>query len=98
MIIRHPVDLKRLSLKHVAQWHISLGRKAARQEHEKKEKYFIYWFGVPRYLWKGVIVDSLRLCTNIFNHLTLYNACRSFFVKVGMIREYRRMKKVGKIT
>ncbi len=97
-VIYHPVDIKRLTLRHVARWSMALGCFSAHLEQEEKDKHFIYWFGVPRYLLRGIMVDFLRLCTSVFHHPALYDACRIFFYKVGMIREYRQMMKDGKIT
>lgn len=98
VIIYHPVDLKRLSLKNTANWHIALGRYMAQENWENKNKHYVYWFGVPRYLWRGIIFDFLRLCASVFHRLTLHNACRKFFCKLGMICEYRKIAKEGKIA
>jgi glycosyltransferase involved in cell wall biosynthesis len=96
-LVHHPVDLKRLTLAHAARWNMALGHFDARQEWENDPKHFSYWLGVPRYLWKGVMADFLRLCVSVFDHMALYDACRGFFRKVGMISEYRQMKQEGKI-
>ena len=96
-LVHHPVYINRLTLRHAARWNTALGCFCARQEFEEKNKRFTYWFGVPRYLWKGIIVDFFRLCGSVFDHMALYDACRSYFRKAGMIREYRQMLKEGKI-
>jgi glycosyltransferase involved in cell wall biosynthesis len=93
-LVHHPVYLNRLNLKHAARWNTAWGCFCAREE-AKENKHFTYWFGAPRYLWKGVIIDFFRLCCSVFDRLALYDACRSYFRKVGMIREYRRMSKKG---
>jgi glycosyltransferase involved in cell wall biosynthesis len=88
-LIRHPVDLDRIGLAPTAKWHICLGRFAARREIEKKEKIAVYWFGVPRYIWKGIIADGCSCVFFAFDRLKFFNAWRAFFRKIGMIREYQ---------
>ncbi|MBF0511927.1 MAG: glycosyltransferase family 2 protein [Candidatus Omnitrophica bacterium] len=89
-LVHHPVYIKRLTLRYAARWNMAFGRFSARQEQEEN-KHFIYWWGVPRYLWKGLIVDFLKLCTRVFHRPALYDACRGFFRKLGMVLEYRKM-------
>ncbi len=88
-VIRHPVDLKRVTLKYMIPWHIALGRFAARMELEKKEENYIYWFGIPRYLIRRVLLDIGLLVVSVFNRMKFFNACRGFFRRLGMIQEYR---------
>ncbi len=88
-IVRHPVDLGRLRLNYIAKWHIALGRFAARRELEDTGQKFAMCLGVPRYLIKDVIKDSLFLIFDIFNRLRFFNRLRGFFRKVGIIKEYR---------
>ena len=89
-VVRHPVDLGRLRLNYIAKWHMSLGRFAARNEMAANEHTFVYLFGVPRYLIKGVIRDGLFLILSLFGRLRFFNRLRGFFRKVGMIQEYRK--------
>jgi len=88
-LIWHPVDLNRLKLKPMAKWHISLGRYAARMEIENKVKISSYFLGIPRYLFRGVIVDAGAILVTWVDRMKFLNAWRSFFRKIGMIREYR---------
>ena len=93
-IVRHPVDLSRLRLKYISQWHIALGRYAAQNEIKTGRQNFVYYFGVPRYLLKGVIQDAVLLLINLFSRIHFYNRLRSFFRKIGMILEYRSYRKL----
>jgi len=95
-VVHHPVDMRRLTLGHFMRWNLALGRYSARQEQENSKKHFAYWFGVPRYLWKGVILDFGALCVSVFDRLSLQLAWRNFFRKVGMIFEYQVMHREGK--
>ena len=92
-VIRHPVDIGRLRLKYIAQWHMALGRFAARKEAGADEQKFVYYFGVPRYLLKGFFKDVFLLIPSAFNRLYFYNRLRGLFRKAGMISEYRRLWK-----
>jgi len=91
-VIRHPVDLKRVTLGHIARWHIALGRFAARREVEKKEKISVYYFGIPRYLWKGLVVDACTGIWFIFDRIKFLDAWRAFFRKIGMMKEYSHLR------
>jgi glycosyltransferase involved in cell wall biosynthesis len=92
-VIRHPVDLERLKLRHIANWHIALGRFAARREVEKNEPIKSYLLGVPRYLWKGIVTDGFNALGGVFNRIQFLDAWRAFFRKYGMISEYRLISK-----
>jgi len=88
-VVWHPVDLKRITLRHIANWHIALGRYAARMEIEKKEHFKVYYLGVPRYIWKGLATDALTGTVCMFNRLKFHDAWRAFFRKIGMVQEYQ---------
>jgi len=88
-VIRHPVDLSRIGLRTMAVWHTRLGRFAALREIEKKAKISVYYFGIPRYLWKGIIIDGITGVCSVFDRIRFLDAWRAFFRKVGMIQEYR---------
>lgn len=92
-VIWHPVDLKRVTLKHMIPWHIALGRFAARMEIENKEEKYIFWFGVPRYLIRKIFSDIGILVVSLFDRMKFFNACRGFFRHLGMIQEYRLLRK-----
>ncbi|MBL8013009.1 MAG: glycosyltransferase family 2 protein [Candidatus Omnitrophica bacterium] len=96
VLIRHPVDLNRLRLKHMAKWHIALGRYAAKREIENKVKISSYFFGIPRYLYKGIVFDGIKLLFSWYNQMLFLNAWRAFFRKVGLMKEYRLQR--GKST
>lgn len=90
VLIWHPVDLSRLKLKHMAKWHIALGRYAAKMEIENKVKISSYFFGIPRYLFRGLIIDAGKIMITGFDRMKFLNAWRSFFRTIGMIKEYRQ--------
>jgi glucosyl-dolichyl phosphate glucuronosyltransferase len=93
-VIWHPFDPHRLTLKHVAQWNISLGKYATRMEAEKGRRLF-YYFGVPRYLIRGVIQDCIKLLGLFWTKPGFLIAWRDLFCKVGMIQEYKKFYKEG---
>ena len=87
-VVRHPVDFKRLTLMYMAKWNITLGRFAVVQEMASNQK-FVCYFGVPRYLIRGIIEDFVCLLPSCFNKRTFLDRFRGFFRKLGMIQEYR---------
>ena len=93
-LVYHPVNLKRINLRHIARWHMALGKFDAQRE-MKKGKTFIFYFGVPRYIIKGIFLDFLQLVTHCLNRPAFWNAWRSFFRKWGMIEEYRLSRVKG---
>jgi len=88
-IVRHPVDLGRLNIKHISKWHMALGRFAAQNEMDANEQDFVTYFGIPRYLLIGAVKDSACLILSLFSRPRFYNRLRGLFRKVGMMREYR---------
>lgn len=97
VLIWHPVDLKRVTLKHMAKWHIALGRYAAKREIENNVKISSYFFGIPRYLYRGLASDAVKLPFCIFNRMGFIITWRALFRKIGLCREYRLAKKNVKI-
>jgi len=91
-VIMHPVDLNRLRLKNVAEWHINLGRFEAKKEFEKDKLNLILIGGVPRYIVKGIAGDLFFALLNSFNILKFRYYFRAFFRKLGMILEYRDIR------
>lgn len=91
-LVWHPVDLRRMDLRHVAKWNVGLGRFCARQE-KNEGQISAFGLGVPRYLFRGVMTDGLYLMLNVFSKKGFYYHWRNFFRKVGMISEYRRLRK-----
>lgn len=92
VVMWHPVDLKRLELKPLAKWHISLGRYAAKMEIENNVKIDSYFFCIPRYLYKRLILDGIKIVFSCYNRMLLINAWRSFFRCIGLMKEYREQK------
>jgi len=86
-LIEHPVDPKRLSLRHMAIWHIALGKYDAFRE-IKTGKKFIYYFGIPRYLFKSLLYDFLSMPFRCFDKMSFMNTWRGFFRGIGMIQGY----------
>lgn len=86
-LIWHPFDRERLSFKHIARWNISFGKFAARMESERGTQ-FIYYFGIPRYLIRGIVEDFFKLVSLSWTKPLFFIAWRNLFCKVGMIQEY----------
>jgi glycosyltransferase involved in cell wall biosynthesis len=91
-LIWHPFDPKRLTLKHMALWNISLGKYNTRMQTERGTRLF-YYFGIPRYLIRGVIEDFVRLISFFWLKPAFFIAWRDLFCKLGMIQEYQKVHK-----
>jgi glycosyltransferase involved in cell wall biosynthesis len=88
-LVRHPVDLSRLRLKYVIKWHMALGRFAAMNEIPLLDsRKTVYYFGIPRYLFRGILRDALFLVPSMVNPMSFYDCLRGLFRKAGMISEY----------
>jgi len=96
-LIHHPVDNHRLTLRHCARWNKALGQFTARNEHDNHKNHYVYCYGVPRYLFKGIIIDFFKIIISFYDRLSLHLAFRSFFRKMGMIAEYRLIYKERKL-
>lgn len=92
-LVWHPVDLRRLGLRHMIRWHMTSGRAAARLESEEKGKISAFYFGVPRYLFREAVHNFLFLFLTPFNWLKFWKHFRSLFRALGMIAEYRSISK-----
>ncbi len=96
VLIMHPVDLNRVTLNHMAKWHIALGRFHAKNEMENNLRISSYFFGIPRYLYKGLVVDAFRMIFSVFDRMKFINAWRSFFRRIGLCKEYRERNRKSK--
>lgn len=92
VLIWHPFDPKRVTLSHMARWHMALGHYAAIKEMENNVKISSYFLSIPRYLWKGIVVDFGVMIVSVLNRMAFLNAWRSFFRKCGMIEQYRKKR------
>jgi glucosyl-dolichyl phosphate glucuronosyltransferase len=88
-IIRHPVDLNRLSFKKTAIWHMALGRYQAYRQIEQGRDKFIFYFGAPRYLFRDIIVNFLKLLVLFGDRFSFWNAYRRLFCDIGMVQQYQ---------
>lgn len=93
-LVWHPFDPKRLSLKYIALWNISFGKYATRMESERRAS-FIYYFGIPRYLIRGIVEDFLKLISVFWSKPNFFITWRNLFCKLGMIQEYYKFHRNG---
>ncbi len=63
-LISHPVEDGRMTLKYIAQWNINLGKyRFMIDDQGKIDPRMVYCFGIPRYLIRQILKDSLcALC------------------------------------
>lgn len=88
--LHHPVDLKRVQFATAARWAKALGNFDARMESEEKSDKMVLLFGLPRYLYRSIIVSVLRFPFSLGSDFTIFLWVRDFFRTLGMIQEYQR--------
>jgi len=92
VIIRHPVDLNRLSWAKMAKWHMALGRYLAYNQIQQGNNNFICYGGIPRYIIKIIVMSSLKLLVQFPDRLKFWNTNRELFCSIGMAQQYRKAK------
>lgn len=86
-LVWHPFDVHRMSLKNMAQWNMALGRYAASAALERGER--CRMFGrIPRYLFRSIFFDFLRLFSAWVNRPKFFIAWRDLFYKMGVAHGY----------
>jgi len=67
-LVWHPVDIKRTTLKYIAQWNIALGRYRVIVDDQRQiNPNLVYWFGYPRYLIGRILRDIIAAGASLFN-------------------------------
>lgn len=88
VIVRHPVDLRRLKLRSIAQWNISLARyRFIVDEKGKVDEGLASCFGVPCYLIRQVAGTGLSLLVKIFDRREFLKAWIRLSLKLGTISQ-----------
>ena len=91
-LVWHPVDVKRMNLRYIAKWNITLGRyRVLGDDQGKIPEHLTYYFGVPRYLINEIMHNGLRAITTIFNKPEFLKAWKQLFINLGKAMEIRRI-------
>ena len=90
-IVQHPVDLRRLKLKSIAQWNIALAKyRFIVDENGRVDEKLVFCLGIPRYLIREVAETALSLPFKIFNRREFLKAWIKLSLKLGTISEVRK--------
>jgi len=95
ILIRHPVDPKRMSLGYLAKWNMDNGRYIALNGKGLMEKKIVCLAKIPRYLFRVMARRAFGLMASFKQGDFLENWCELFKV-LGMMKEYRRYGRTGK--
>jgi len=68
-IIYHPVEKKRMEKKYFEEWYYNFGR--ASMARARLPENFVYWFGVPRFLCRQIMVKFLQWAFTFDSHRRL---------------------------
>src|SRR3989338_913814 len=91
VVVRHPVDLRRLKLRSIAQWNMALARyRFIVDENGKVNEDLAYCCGVPCYLIRQVAETALSLPFKIFNRREFLKVWIKLSLKLGTISEIRK--------
>ena len=85
----HPVDLKRSKLSRVADWHIALGKYAARMQAEAGGIAPGFFGRVPNYIWDRTVKSFFGMILNVFSWLKFFKEYRTFYTCIGMVQEFQ---------
>jgi glycosyltransferase involved in cell wall biosynthesis len=69
-IVRHPIDPRRLTKPYVLSYYFSSGQSSQRERAWSKET--ICYFGVPRYIYRSLVVDFLKWMSAVESSKRLY--------------------------
>lgn len=91
-LVWHKVENERMRLEYIAKWYIMSGRYYVRKT--GKIKGLVYYFGIPRYIFRQLFRDTSLLFLNIFNKRKFLQYFFRIFVNFGQCLEYREIYKL----
>lgn len=90
ILVWHPVEKCRMTLRFIAQWNIRLGKYFVVKKDGKIEDGITCLGGVPRYLIRRVLQNGVLICCNVFNKPKFLKLWNTVFRDIGMIKQYRK--------
>jgi GT2 family glycosyltransferase len=87
IIVHHPVEKNRITLKFIAKWCFSFGYYLIIMNRNPKP--LVCYCGIPRYLYREIPVILLTLPFLIFNKHQFLTQWRLLFIRLGMLKAYR---------
>ena len=89
--VYHPVEEKRMSLFYIAKWQIAYGKYLTLIRDTEEDKQMVFYFKVPRYLFRQVAVNFLSLLFKVFNKREFLKQWILIFCDIGKIQQYRSL-------
>lgn len=95
VLIWHPVEKNRTSLRYLAGRFIQVGRFRVRTGTFDKGP-LVCWGGVPRYLFRAMPSEAVQMLLNFYDKEKFLWFFTQFFIRAGAVREYRSLYKKSK--
>ena len=93
-VVHHPLVLSRTRLSYIRKWNIQIAKyRFIDDEGGKIDQNLTYYFGIPRYLIKSIILTALSLPLKIFNRRSFLKAWIQLSQKIGRMAEIRKKYK-----
>lgn len=89
----HKVEKERTNFKYLAKWFMASGRYAILEDPDTSKISGVYYFGVPRYIFRQLGKQALDAAIKIFNQKAFLKAWVILFFNLGQISGYTRINK-----
>ena len=93
VLIIHPVEKERMNFKYFAKWNISYGKYLVFKNNKNHEKNVVLIFGIPRYLYRGILISFWKMIKFINNKNQFVESWCNLFKIIGMMFAYRSLIK-----
>lgn len=94
-VVFHPVDKGRVSKAYFLHWYFNCGTAWVRMEGTPREA--VLWFGVPRYMFRGLLENCVKWLAAFDNDRRFFYKMRSYFV-LGQIAGCRKLGREGTLA
>ncbi len=93
-LVWHKIEQNRMNYNYIIKWHINSGRYFVRKKNILQE--YIYYFGVPRFLYKQLILNTSLTIINCCNRRLFLKYLLRFSTNLGEFLEYKTNYAKGK--
>ena len=93
ILIRHPVERHRMTLRFIAKWNKDLGKYFVVKEGSESDTDIVYYFKIPRYLISRIGKNGLKLLGSVFNMGHFLKLWSMVFRDIGMVIQYHKEHK-----
>lgn len=89
-LVNHPVDPQRITLRYIAKWNFLQGKSTAMLEAVEDGQKLSCIAGVPRYLFRSVVIKLAKLLASAVRPKTFLKQWCALFFNLGMVAGYRK--------